>query len=67
MQNGLLKRVFAVITDEELAIFEYELKKLMDEYRKCVDQSLKLKIQEDMAWLKTAIFSTGSYERTIEN
>lgn len=56
-----------MITDEELAIFEYELIKLMDEYRKCVDQSLKLKIQEDVSWLKTAILSTGAYEQTIEN
>lgn len=64
--NGLPKRVFAVITEEELAIFEYELIKLMDEYRRCVDQSLKLKIQEDMVWLRTAIFSISSYEETIE-
>ncbi|MCH4826519.1 MAG: hypothetical protein N2C11_04905 [Planococcus sp. (in: firmicutes)] len=56
-----------MITEEELAIFEYELTKLMEEYRKCMDQSLKKKIQEDMAWLKTVIFTTGSYERTIEN
>jgi len=59
--------VFTVLTEEELAIFEYELIKLMDEYRKCVDQSLKLKIQEDMTWLKTAIFSTGMHGQTIEN
>lgn len=56
-----------MITEEEFAIFEYELIKLMDEYRKCVDHSLKLKIQEDMAWLKMAIFSTKSYEQTIES
>lgn len=56
-----------MLTEEELAIFEYELIKLMDEYRKCVDQSLKLKIQEDMAWLKKAIFSTGIHGQTIEN
>lgn len=55
-----------MITEEELAIFEYELTKLTDEYRECVDQSLKLKIQEDMVWLKTAIFSTSSYKQTIE-
>lgn len=60
------KRVVAVITEEEFAIFEYELFKLMDEYRRCVDESLKLKIQEDMVWLRTAIFSINSYEETIE-
>ena len=56
-----------MITEEELAIFEYELIKLMDEYRKCVDQSLKLKIQEDMTWLKTAVSSTGIHGQIIEN
>lgn len=56
-----------MITEEELAIFEYELIKLMDEYRKCVDQSLKLKIQEDMTWLETAVSSTGTHGQIIEN
>ncbi|MBT2570564.1 hypothetical protein [Planococcus sp. ISL-110] len=56
-----------MITEEELAIFEYELIKLMEEYRKCVDQSLKLRILEDMACLKMAISSPGAYEEKIES
>ncbi|WP_185960014.1 hypothetical protein [Planococcus soli] len=56
-----------MITEEELAFFEYELIKLMAEYRRCTDQSVKLKIQEDMVWLKSAIFSINSYEQSIEN
>ena len=56
-----------MIAEEELAIFEYELLKLMEEHRKCVDQSLKLKIQEDMACLKMAISSIGAYEEKIES
>lgn len=56
-----------MITEEELAIFECELIKLMEEYRKCVDQSLKLKIQEDIVCLKTAISSTGAYNEKLES
>lgn len=56
-----------MITEEELAIFECELIKLMGEYQKCVDQSLKLKIQEDMECLKTAISLTGAYEEKLES
>lgn len=56
-----------MIAKEELVIFEYELAKLMEEYQKCVDQSLKKKIQEDVKWLETSIFSAGTHEQTIEN
>lgn len=55
-----------MIEDGELAIFESELIKLMNEYRKCVDHSLKVKIHEDMAWLKTVIISAGTYEHQLK-
>ncbi len=55
-----------MIEDEELAIFESELIKLMNEYRKCVDHSLKVKIHEDMAWLKTVVISAGTHEHHLK-
>lgn len=55
-----------MITAEELAIFESELTKLTNESRRCVDQSLKLKIQEDVAWLRMAIVTEDPCTQTIE-
>ncbi len=56
-----------MIGEEEIAIFEYELMKLMDEYRKCVDQSLKMNIQEDIVLLRSVIFSAGSRPQIMES
>lgn len=56
-----------MITAEELAIFKSELTKLTNESRRCVDQSLKLKIQADVTWLKMAIVAEDPCTQTIEN
>lgn len=52
-----------MITKEEQAIFEYEIKKLLEEYQECPDSPLKQKIKEDVLWLKSAIFSTSTEQR----
>lgn len=51
--------VHDMITKEEKVIFEYELKKLTEEYQECPDTPLKKKIQDDAQWLKSVIFSTS--------
>lgn len=48
--------VYAMITKEEEVVFEYELKKLATEYKKCMDTPLKRKIQDDALWLQAIVF-----------
>ncbi|MBT2581319.1 hypothetical protein [Planococcus sp. ISL-109] len=44
-----------MITKEEKVVFEYEIKKLTDEYQKCAESRLKKRIQEDALWLKSVV------------
>ena len=47
--------VVHMITREEKLIFEYEIKKLTDEYQNCAESRLKKLIQEDALWLKSIV------------
>lgn len=47
--------VINMITREEKVIFEYEIKKLTDEYQNCAESRLKKRIQEDALWLKSIV------------
>lgn len=47
--------VVHMITREEKLIFEYEIKKLTDEYHNCAESRLKKLIHEDALWLKSIV------------
>jgi len=51
--------VYAMITKEEEAVFEYELQKLTAECQECLDTSLKRKIQDDALWLQAIVFPSS--------
>lgn len=54
--------VYAMITKEEEAVFEYELRKLKAEYKECLDTPLKRKIHDDALWLQAVIFQAPRKE-----
>lgn len=51
-----------MITKEEEAVFEYELRKLKAEYKECLDTPLKRKIHDDALWLQAVIFQAPRKE-----
>lgn len=53
------------MTKEEQTIFEYELYKLSLEYQKCMDDYLKLQIQQDISFLSSVL--QGSQKRESQS